>query len=171
MNKAEYSKRAIIEALLQLLKTENYHDLTIQRIVDEAQVSRMAFYRNFGTKDAIMKLHLDRVTDDFMARTHMRFVEHEPYDYFQKLLGHLMEHREMGLALIRADLFDLMRAEFDRAFAIMNPPLDSVGRYRFHFIAGGMCNVYYQWLTGGCRESCEELTEIMVRALSAQKQS
>ncbi len=168
MNKAEYSRRSMAEALIRLLKTHDYQSLTIQQIVDEAKVSRMAFYRNFKSKDEILKYHLDRITDDYIARTHIRILEHDLTDYLHTLLGHLMEHRGIGLTLVKAGLFDYMRAEFDRAYESMNPAVDAQTRYRFHFIAGGMCNVYYQWLVGGCRESVEELTEIMVHALSAQ---
>ena len=38
MNKAEYSKRSMAEALLHLMETEDYDRITIQQIVDEAGV-------------------------------------------------------------------------------------------------------------------------------------
>lgn len=39
--------------------------------MDEAQVSRMAFYRNYEGKDQIVKDYLDKVTDDFIRNTEL----------------------------------------------------------------------------------------------------
>ena len=66
MTKAEQSKRVISEALLRLLKYHEYSKITLQAIVDEAGVSRMALYRNFESKDAVIKYYLDQVTDNFI---------------------------------------------------------------------------------------------------------
>ena len=66
MTKAEQSKRAISDALLRLLKNQEYGKITLQAIVDEAGVSRMALYRNFESKDAVIKYYLDQVTDNFL---------------------------------------------------------------------------------------------------------
>lgn len=169
MTKSEYSKKCISEALIRLLKTNSYSSLTIQQIVDEAQVSRMAYYRNFNSMDDILKYYLDSITDDYIARTQLRFINHDLTDYFRTLLRHLMDYREIGLLLVRAGLFDMLRMEFDRGFSIMNPEESKETRYQYYFNAGGMCNVYYHWLVNGCLESHEELTSIMVNALSYKR--
>ena len=76
MNKAEYSKQSMAKALLRLMETEDYDRITIQQIVDTAGVSRMAFYRNFETKDQILQYHVNRITDEFVRNAHMK----EKYD-------------------------------------------------------------------------------------------
>ena len=45
MDKATQSKERLSEALMELLKTTSYGDVTVQRVSDLAGVSRMAFYR------------------------------------------------------------------------------------------------------------------------------
>lgn len=78
MTKAEQSKRAISEALLRLLKHHEYGKITLQAIVDEAGVSRMAFYRNFESKDAVIKYYLDQVTDNFIVEYDVDFENKSP---------------------------------------------------------------------------------------------
>lgn len=141
---------------MRLLRTEDYPTITIQQIVDEAGVSRMAFYRNFDSKDAIVQYFLQAETDAFVLRTDHHNLIHDPERYLLNLMRHLSEKREIGLLVYRTGLFDLMRAEFDRAYDWrMETPAQQT---LFHIIAGGLCNVYYHWLANGCQETAEELT-------------
>ena len=125
MNKAEYSKRSIAEALLQLMETEDYDRITIQQIVDAAGVSRMAFYRNFESKDQILQYHVDRITDEFVLRAGLK----EKYDaadtipYFLEIFRH------------------------------------------------GICSIYYAWLVSGCKESVEELTDMILQVATLPQSS
>ncbi|MBQ9664213.1 MAG: TetR/AcrR family transcriptional regulator [Oscillospiraceae bacterium] len=54
MDKATQSKERISEALLHLLRTTPYTDITVQSLADCAGVSRMSFYRNFDSKDEVI---------------------------------------------------------------------------------------------------------------------
>ena len=161
MTKAEQSKRAISEALLRLLKNHEYGKITLQAIVNEAGVSRMAFYRNFESKDAMIKYYLDHVTDDFIAAYHADFEKDAPSEYYNKLIPHLVKHREIGELLIKANLFDYLRSEFNRV--LVRKAKDTQGIVRYHYVAGGICNVYWYWLTNGCRESAQELAVLLLR--------
>lgn len=171
MNKAEYSKRKMAEALLRLMETEEYDRITIQQIVDEAGVSRMAFYRNFESKDQILQYHVDRITDEFVLRAGMK----EKYDaadtipYFLEIFRHLTRVRPLGEALIRAGKFELVRQEFVRVYAYRAK--DQKDLYRYHFLGGGICSIYYAWLVSGCRETVEELTEMILQVATLPGQA
>ena len=49
------TRRWIIEALLELLKHKDYHDITVSQIVDKAKLGRRTFYRYFKTKDEVIE--------------------------------------------------------------------------------------------------------------------
>ena len=68
MDKATQSKERLSDALLELLKTVPYEDITVQRISDHAGVSRMAFYRNFDSKDDVIRYYLEKYGDTGQAR-------------------------------------------------------------------------------------------------------
>ena len=71
MDKATQSKERLSGALLELLKTVPYEDITVQRISDHAGVSRMAFYRNFDSKDDVIRYYLEKLTDQFLRESHI----------------------------------------------------------------------------------------------------
>ncbi len=60
------ARECIYTALLQLMEDKPYDQITIQDIVDRAGVSRMAYYRNYQTKDEILERHLDEVLAKYL---------------------------------------------------------------------------------------------------------
>lgn len=56
------TKKWIIDALFELLRNKEYHDITIARITDKAGLGRRTFYRYFKTKDEV----IENVTQSLM---------------------------------------------------------------------------------------------------------
>ena len=50
-----FTRECVYEALFQLLETEDYEKITLSAIAARAGVSRNAVYRNFESKDMILK--------------------------------------------------------------------------------------------------------------------
>ena len=53
------TKECILTALLRLMDEKNYNDITITDITNLAGVSRMAYYRNYKSKEDILITHLE----------------------------------------------------------------------------------------------------------------
>ena len=160
MDKATQSKEALSKSFLQ---KKEYSKITIQDIVDNANVSRMAFYRNFNDKSEIIEYYLDKINDDFIANTKIDYNKNTLSEYFSILIKHLVNHKEIGLILVQANLFDYKRAEFDRVLSIKAKNKQEI--FNYYFLSGGMCNIYYYWLTNGCKENTEELISIFTNIL------
>ena len=157
MNKAEQSKRAISEAMLRLMKDREYNKITLQNIVDEAGVSRMAFYRNFESKEDVLRYWLKGVTDRFVVESGISYRDNAPRDYFITLFTHLASYREICEALYNAGVSHLLKDEFDRVFlSIHGGEYDD---YKSYFHAGCIYNVFLLWLMRGCPETPEELAD------------
>lgn len=163
MDKATQSRELLSGALLELLKTVPYDDITVQRISDHAGVSRMAFYRNFDSKDDVIRYYLEKQTDEFLRESHIEEDTSFGPAYFRKLIDHLSATRDVGMLLVNTGLFDLLRAEFDRIYTVRAK--DHRDMLRSTFIAGGICNVYYCWLVNGCREAPSELADALEQVL------
>lgn len=61
------TKKWILEALFDLLRYKEYHNITISKIVDKAGLGRRTFYRYFKTKDEVMAYAARLLMDDFAA--------------------------------------------------------------------------------------------------------
>ena len=61
-------RRMILDAFAALTRTTPYGEITILRIVQEADVSRQTFYRHFRSKDEILAATLQRIADGVTER-------------------------------------------------------------------------------------------------------
>ena len=59
MNKKDFSRNCLSQALIELLEDHNYDEISIQDIVDKAGFSRMAYYRNFSSIRDIVNYYLE----------------------------------------------------------------------------------------------------------------
>lgn len=63
----ELAVDSIYTALLQLMEKKPYSEISITDIVQRAGVSRMAYYRNYQTKDEILTKRLEKGLDEFYS--------------------------------------------------------------------------------------------------------
>ena len=54
-----YVVEHITQSMLKLLKEKPLNDISIREIVDDAAVGRTSFYRNFETKEDVIKKHIE----------------------------------------------------------------------------------------------------------------
>ncbi|MFI3312985.1 MAG: TetR/AcrR family transcriptional regulator [Eubacteriales bacterium] len=67
MKQSERSKQWMADALLILIKDTPYEQISITNITEKAGVSRLTFYRNFESKEDILRFHFDRVFSAYIA--------------------------------------------------------------------------------------------------------
>jgi len=104
------TRRAIFAAFTDLLKRKEYEKITIQDIIDAADVGRSTFYAHFETKDELLHsicgdllLHLKEAVHDG-AHTHgLRVNTEKPLSVFCHSLRHLQENDHNILRLLACD--------------------------------------------------------------------
>ena len=53
-----FTKECVVQAFLQLLEEKEYQKITVSEIAKKSGVSRNAIYRNFKSKEMILKIYL-----------------------------------------------------------------------------------------------------------------
>ena len=59
------SKKEITDALLRLMGTHSYNDITVKQIILESRVARKTFYRNFLSKDDVLNAYIDSAMQQY----------------------------------------------------------------------------------------------------------
>ena len=157
---AEY----ITNSLFELMKIKPYNEISITEITDKAKVNRVSFYRNFTSKDEIVKKWIKDTTTNFLNTSDISFKNDSTKDYFIKLFTHLEKYKNEATLIYKANLFNLLKDEFD--YNLTNIHLKEYGSYKSYFFAGGIFNVYYFWLINGCKETPHQVAEKLIDLMS-----
>ena len=164
-NKRELSvAQYITNSLFELMKVKPYNDVSITEITDKAKVNRVSFYRNFTSKEDIINKWITSTTQNFLSKSDINYQKDSTLDYFTKLFTHLEKYKTEAMLIYKANLFNLLKDEFDNN--IINLHKKEYSNYKSYFLAGGIFNVYYFWLINGCKETPQQVSEKLVDLMS-----
>lgn len=156
------AKECIVTALIELMKVRDFHDITITDLARKAGVSRMAYYRNYTSKEDI----LNKFVDDVGANIHDKLTEMgadvRVQDYYFALLEELSSYNDLAITAYEAGLGELILGQISKQMALTFPAEShSVPeQYRHLYMAGAFYNVFIEWLKNGQRESCYEIARL-----------
>ena len=164
-NKRELSvAQYITNSLFELMKVKPYNDISITEITDKANVNRVSFYRNFTSKEDIIDKWIKSTTQNFLSKSDISYQKDSTIDYFTKLFTHLEKYKTESMLIYKANLFNLLKNEFDNN--LINLHKKEYSNYKSYFLAGGIFNVYYFWLINGCKETPHQVAKKLVDLMS-----
>jgi len=104
------TRNAIFAAFTALLQKKNYESVTVQEIIDLADIGRSTFYAHFETKDdlvrALCEELFDHIVKSAMDRTHTHGLhsdEKGPESVYYHMLKHLEENDFNVLTLLSCE--------------------------------------------------------------------
>ena len=160
--KNTYVRQHILSALLELMKSQDFSDISIQTIVDVAGVGRASFYRNFESKEDVLKQESVRLTDEWKAQFDQEHPNGTPAPnnlWLISLLDFYKVHSEFYLALHHAGLSDIMLetilSYFDRS-----PEIPNGLAYLNSAIGYMLYGWVHEWMRRGMQESGTELARM-----------
>ena len=157
--KNTYVREHITEALLDLMKTKKLPDITVCELTEAAQIGRASFYRNYTSKEDILRKHIDKITYDFVMSQKFRYHSGRFREYTVMLFEHLARHRGLCQLLLDNNLLYMIGDIFDEYFLKIAD--DVAEQYSRMYLSGGFFNLFKFWLMRGCKETPEELSSMI----------
>lgn len=161
-NKRKKASQARIEReFLALLQTKELHEISVSALCKRVGVNRSTFYANYtdiyGLADAIRdklegevaELYREEITEGFNSN-----------DYL-KLFRHIQENQifyQTYFKLGYDDQYKIVR--YDAALAEVHFQ-DRFIAYHMEFFRAGITQLIKLWLRNGCKESPEDMFEIL----------
>ena len=162
------TKESIFTALMILMKEKDYNSITITDLTKKAGVSRMAYYRNYQTKEDIIIKHMDEIFDEYVKEVIHSY--HEDFSsIYVAFFRHFRKHHEMVEVLIQADLTDLILQQFDGYISFIEKGIfqklvgNKINKYELYYAAGGLYKILLEWIKGGMKESDEEMATTVMK--------
>lgn len=155
-----YVREQIIQATIGLLNVKEMKQISISDITDKAQVSRVSFYRNFESKEEIIKTHIGKMLLDWNNNSPEVKDKKNDDEKLASLFGMLKENDTFILLLSKRGLLDLLRDVLKELYG-PKPEYPNLGAYFAAFIFYGIYGWIEEWVTRGMPESAEEMAELL----------
>ena len=162
------TKNAIFQAFTELLERKAYSALTVQEIIDEADISRSTFYAHFETKDDLLKALCRDIfehvfSDEIISEEHHDFSDRESFqDHITHILCHLQEKQQSIKGIFSGEcgeifmgyLREYMYQVFDRSLS----DIEGIPReYRLNHAVSSFAETVRWWLKGHSTYTPEEI--------------
>lgn len=176
------SREAIFNAFTTLLSEKNYNQISVQEIIDVADVGRTTFYAHFETKDYLLKDLCEElfghIIDTAMG------LPHGHYHYscgsatdsvFLHLLQHLQENdrhilellssmnNDLFLRYFKSNLKKLIISQYVEKGQFKNSQLPE--DFLVNHISSSFVETVSWWLSHNMKESPEQITEYFLETI------
>lgn len=151
----------LVDALLMLLEEKDYQDISIGEIADKAGVNRSTYYRNFSSKEDIIKFFYSYVLDEYVEKIKEKF---SLSDYLVGLFSHFYLYKEQLLMLHKNGLSFLLLDSLNSDFAEFSK-LKFESRFEIYYHIGGVFNTMQLWFEDRMNMSPKKITETAVKFL------
>jgi AcrR family transcriptional regulator len=161
------TKKYLAEALKELIIEKGYDAVTIQDIIDRANVGRSTFYTHYESKDQLLVGNIN--FQEQLIHTPANDPENYPMGInLSYLFNHTKENLDIGNAMagtrgtevLSAHFADLVAAKiFDhhRPKLPKNKIVQKMLRYKAEAIAGGIVRMLFKWLEDGAIVPVDEM--------------
>lgn len=143
-----------------LLKENKLSNISISEITRKAGVGRASFYRNYKSKEDILRQY-----DLMLIKEWGKSFESNPHSNVNNLFGSLFQHYknhvDFYMILYDNNLTDMM---LDTIKAVSGPKIemDNKEAYEKAFLAYGIYGWLMEWISRGMKESEDEINAMLI---------
>ncbi len=145
----------ITDALLKLLKDKPVGDISISELCDLAGIGRASFYRNFESKEDILRSYINKIFKEWTDESYQK--ENLPLNELLGLMfAHFEKHRDFYTLLNERNLVFLLK---DAIIELCGPKPEHsrLEAYAKAYIAYTLYGWIEVWFQRGMKESAEEI--------------
>ena len=165
------TRKAICEALSELLTEKELHKVTVQEIADKADVNRVTFYKHYmDVYDLYEKIEQNTLLE--MGLMVLRLEEQPAKDVFKNLAEYIMENKAVFRMMFSPNSTGQLRDKFSKCLEGLFLKMESEKKdiamdntaliYKTCYRAQGCVAVLARWVMGGFNEP----VDFVVKTLS-----
>lgn len=167
-----FARQCLAQALIELMnENRDFSSISVTDICSKAGFSRMAYYRNYRSKDEILKDYMHMLVEEFWNSAVERFndVSIKSYEMILFAFEYFKSYRSYTESLINANLTSLLQDAINLYFDkyVLGDNDSWQRRYALYFYAGALYNIYVTWVKKGLKETPEEIARIVYARMNS----
>lgn len=111
----EKTRKAIFGAFSDLMQERKYSDISVQQIIDRANVGRTTFYTHFPTKDSLLIESINSIFESFHHKTTDNLKDENQIAELMpvsEIFTHISENKRIIKSLFRSEMDELLFRNF-----------------------------------------------------------
>ena len=170
----KYTREWTFEALARLQKTKKFSEINISEVIKKAGISRATFYRNFSSKEDIIKIKVTSLFTEFYLDMIDYYKQNVPEDelfLIQSFFKKIDEEQELVSLIIDANLEYSMIEGIHQIITTHNkmfyPIVETkkaTGDYTMDIVASSAWTILSRWHKTGKQETPQQLAKIYMSA-------
>ena len=173
------TRTSVFNAFIDLLNEKDYAGITVQDIIDRADIGRATFYAHFKTKDDLLKALCNElfshITDSLKEHSSHATEDDVRSNIFLHLTIHIMNNDDSMLTLLSSENNDIFYSNFKDDMSGLVKEMIYDGRlmcrtglpdsFLVNHISSTFVETINWWIFNGKKESAEELMDYFSKAL------
>lgn len=159
INNDSYVANKITEVLLDLLKKNDLNKISISALCDKAGVGRASFYRNFNSKEDVLKKY-DKKLIELWGKDYEKNSNSTIETFIPSLISHYKKYQEFYSVLYKENLSYIVLDTILYACKLQEKK-SNIEAYVTAFIGYGIFGIINEWIARGMVETEEVLLKIM----------
>ena len=160
--KNSYVKTQITGALIELLSEKAMEEISVSELTEKAQVGRVSFYRNYKTKEDILREESNRLIQEW-GRLYEANPESSPETLFPSHFDFYRENKGFYTILYQAGMTAIIQETILNTIQITSE-MSNLEAYMKSFWAYGIYGWMIEWIKRGMPESGDELSRLFALA-------
>ncbi|MBA4701292.1 MAG: TetR/AcrR family transcriptional regulator [Ruminococcus sp.] len=165
--RVQMTKQLLRDSLLELLKEEDIHKISIRRLCELADVNRSTFYKYYSSQYDLLKDMEDRLLEQIQGQLgeQSKLTDHER---LINIIDFLRTHLDLSKMLINTNVnpefpkrvlyLPIIQEKINEKYTLNN---GAESTYFIDFLLYGSYQIIRRWVNNGCLESPKELAEII----------
>jgi AcrR family transcriptional regulator len=140
------------------MRKKAFFDITIGEITQKAGVNRSTYYRNFNSKEDIVKHSFYKILSEFAKNNDIKNAARK--DRLIKLFKHLLKYKKELMLIYNNGLSYCILDAFNEKYISFGSRQSLEEQYKAYWKIGGIYNSFLLWFSKNMDTPVEILTEL-----------
>jgi AcrR family transcriptional regulator len=184
--RVQRTRQLLLEALLALVQERGFDEVTVQDVIDRANVGRSTFYAHFVDKEDLLVQAMDPFSAHLRERQHKALrdsggSDRNAFAFADELFAHAEGHRSIFRALLGKRGAAILQRHFQRMqLELVREEIKALApggaepqaiEAASHAIASGLFGLLVWWMEGRTRMTGEQASDVFRRMARASMRS
>ena len=153
------SKDKIVQSLIELMETHEFEEITVKDISELAEVNRSTYYRNFKSKEDIIKYKLESMMDEYLEEFESKH-DRTKEAYIRTILETFLKHEEFLKIIHKQNQSYILQKVLVNYFNNILRDASKREMYQVYYHIGGIYNFTICWIENDMKDQPESLAKI-----------